>query len=357
MPRWMPRRRAPPAIPQRRIDLDGADSIDGVGGTDRSDRIDGVHELLASAPPEDLLHGRTPVTAPDAGIVKTPVGRCWYAMVESTHGRLVRGRAYLREGAVLDLQVQRGLITAEVQGTSRYRVKIAVSLPVGELQADLRQRMASAAGLTGVDLQDAILPFADTIVPPPRHIIPFCSCMDSTPFCKHVCAALHGFGVRLDSQPELLLLLRGLLPDGPPAPPGPLLTPLAPGKRLTGDLTEIFGIDIVASTSPGAEDPAQPGTPDPRDAAGPSSRPEVTREYLRTVGVPTHFIDAWLREGVLRRTHRHGIYERTAEADKRIAALMPGDDGTGGASGNPGTTGSSGSSSSSGSSGSSGSST
>jgi hypothetical protein len=300
-------------LPERRVELDA---------------IDEVHELLATAPPEDLLHGRTPVTAPDAAIVQTALGRRWYAMVESTHGRLVRGRAYLREGAVLDLQVQRGLLTAEVQGTSRYRVKIAVSLPVGEQVTDLRDRLASLAGRTGADLHDAILPFADAIVPAPRHIVPFCSCMDSTPFCKHVCAALHGFGVRLDGQPELLLLLRGLLPDAS-APPGPLLAPLAPEKRLTGDLTEIFGIDIVASTSPGAAESPQPGAPDLRDAAAPSSLPEVTREYLRTVGVPTHFIDAWLREGVLRRTHRHGIYERTAEADRRIAALMPGDDGTG----------------------------
>jgi hypothetical protein len=301
-------------IPERRVELDA---------------IDEVHELLASAPPEDLLHGRTPVAAPDAAIVQTPLGRRWYAMVESTHGRLVRGRAYLRDGAVLDLQVQRGLLTAEVQGTSRYRVKIAVSLPAGEQTAELRERLASVAGLTGPELHAAILPFADAIVPPPRQIVPFCSCMDSTPFCKHVCAALHGFGVRLDSHPELLLLLRGLLPDAAAAPPGPLLAPLAPEKRLAGDLGEIFGIDVVTSADPGPRESPQSSTPDPRDVAVASVLPEVTREYLRTVGVPTHAIDAWLREGVLRRTHRHGIYERTAEADRRIAALMPGDDGTG----------------------------
>ena len=108
-----------------------------------------------------------------------------------------------------------------------------------------------------------------------------------------------------------------------------LLAPLAPEKRLTGDLTEIFGIDIVASTSPDATASPQASTPEARDAVVASVLPEVTREYLRTVGVPTHFIDAWLREGVLRRTHRHGIYERTPEADRRIAALMPGDDGDG----------------------------
>lgn len=320
MPRWMPRRRAPPAITERRTEP-------GAG-------IAEVHELLATAPPEDPLHGRTPVVAPDAEIVQTPLGRRWYAMVESTNGRLVGGRGYLRDGAVLDLQVQRGLLTAEVQGTSRYRVKIAVSLPVGEQQADLRARLTSAVGLTGADLQEAILALGDAVIPPPRHVVPFCSCMDSTPFCKHVCAALHGFGVRLDSQPELLLVLRGLVPETREAPPGPLLAPLAPEKRLTGDLAEIFGIDLVSSTEPGATGSSEPPPPpDPREPAPASSLPEVTREYLRTVGVPTHLIDAWLREGVLRRTHRHGIYERTPEADRRVADLMPGDDGTADSSG------------------------
>ena len=336
MPRWMPRRRVPPAITERR--------------TEPAAGFAQVHELLASAPPEDPLHGRTPVTAPDAAIVQTPLGRRWYAMVEASNGRLVRGRAYLREGAVLDLQVQRGLLTAEVQGTSRYRVKIAVSLPVGEQQADLRARLAGAAGLTGAELHDAILALGDGVIPAPRHVVPFCSCMDSTPFCKHVCAALHGFGVRLDSQPELLLLLRGLLQDAREAPPGPLLAPLAPEKRLAGDLAEIFGIDLVASAEPGAPGPCEPPCPpDPREPAPVSSLPEVTREYLRTVGVPTHLIDAWLREGVLRRTHRHGIYERTAEAERRVAALMPGDDGTAGSDCSDGSDGSDGSEGSSGS--------
>jgi len=53
--------------------------------------------------------------------------------------------------------------------------------------------------------------------------------------------------------------------------------------------------------------------------AGPA---EVRREYLRELGIPTPTIDAWLREGVLRRTGRHGVYERTPEAGRRIAAHL-----------------------------------
>ena len=37
-----------------------------------------------------------------------------------------------------------------------------------------------------------------------------CSCPDWTEMCKHVAAALYGVGNRLDHQPELLFLLRGV---------------------------------------------------------------------------------------------------------------------------------------------------
>ncbi len=314
--RWTHRPRGVPMITERRIELDPG--------------IEAVHALLATAPEEDTLHGRTPVVPGDPDIlVQSPLGQRWYRMVESTQGRLVRGRAYLREGAVLDLQCQRGLLTAEVQGGSRYRLKIAVSLPVGDALTDLQARLAGTAGLAGAALQTVILALGDSVFPAPRHIVPFCPCLDSAPFCKHVCAALHGFGVRLDSQPELLLVLRGLVPDAAQIA-GPLLAPLPADKALTGDLAAIFGIELVstgagptgAATAPTGDAAARRS--DPSESA--ARLPEIAREYLRTVGIPTHVIDAWLREGVLRRTQRHGIYERTAEADRRIAAHMPGED-------------------------------
>lgn len=304
-------------ISERRVELDAG--------------MEAVHELLSAAPPEDPLHGRTPVISSDPEVVQSPLAQRWVRVVESTQGRLVRGRVYLRDGAVLDLQVQRGLITAEVQGTSRYRVKIAVSLPVGELQSDLRERLAGSAALTGDDLQQVILGLGDSVFPAPRHIIPFCPCLDNAPFCKHVCAALHGFGVRLDGQPELLLVLRGLLPDRV-GEHGPSLLPLAPEKALGGDLAAIFGIDLVTPTTGAPSSPAGDPLSAELDAREEVARlPEIARDYLRTIGIPTHVIDGWLREGVLRRTGRHGIYERTPEADRRISAHMPGDDGSGAA--------------------------
>lgn len=310
-PRRSPRPRAVP-VSEQRIVID--------------DHLDEVRELLAAPRPDDPLKGRTPVQVREPELARGPLARRWARMVETTGGRLIRARAYLREGAVLDLQVQRGLLLALVQGTRRYHVKIVVSLPVGELQAQLRAGLTGAAGLRGPELEAVMLRLDDAIFPAPRHLVPFCQCQDTAPFCKHVCAALYGFAVRLDDDPGLLLLLRGLTPDD--APTTPALAPLPAEKQLLhADLGALFGIELIAATPPSpAPAPAAP----PAALELPPERPdlrEVSREYLRELGVPTHTIDAWLREGVLQRTHRHGIYVRSLEADRRLSAYEPDDPG------------------------------
>lgn len=304
----------PVPVPEQRIVLD--------------DQLDGLHDLLAAPRPDDPLVGRAPVQV-DPAAARGPLARRWTWMVDNTGGRLVRGRAYLVDGAVLDLQVRRGMLQATIQGTRRYHVKIVVSLPVGELQAQLRAGVAGAAGLQGEALTAVVLRLDDAVFPAPRHLVPFCPCLDTAPFCKHVCAALLGFGVRLDADPGLLLLLRGLTPDEPEGT-APVLAPLPAEKQLHGDLAELFGIELLAppaspAAPPGPREPA----PAPVESEDPRPRPglpEVGREVLRDLGVPTHTIDAWLREGVLQRTTRHGIYTRTPEADLRISAYAPGDD-------------------------------
>ncbi len=65
--------------------------------------------------------------------------------------------------------------------------------------------------------------------------------------------------------------------------------------------------------------PASDSDPDPSPAPPPRDRAEVEREYLRVLGVPAATIDAWLRAGILARTPRRGVYQRTPEANRRIA--------------------------------------
>ena len=372
-------------MPRRRKSAPGAPSSsprDRARADMPHDQADGDFEelrgLLGDPRLAEAGQGSTPVAVTGPMLGSSALARAWYRFVETTHGRLVRGRAYLRAGAVLDLRVHRGIITAEVQGTRRYHVKIAVALPGGPPLLELRARLGAAVTLRGAALHDVILGAAQALLPAPRHIVPFCQCLDAAPFCKHVCAALYGLGVRLDGEPELLLVLRGLAPQPSPTE-RTALTPLAAEKVLEGDLGALFGIELLASpaasapatapTQPQQSPPSPPASPsspaspaspaspsskdspsasppptldevaeptlspglelvldaapeflaDPEPVAGPA---EVRREYLRELGIPTPTIDAWLREGVLRRTGRHGVYERTPEAGRRIAAHL-----------------------------------
>lgn len=291
----------------------------------------GLLEAPLAARPE-----ARPVVGVGAAIGASTLGRIWHRFVDSTGGRLAGARAYLRAGAVLDLQVQRGIIAAEVQGSRRYQVKIAIALPGAPAVLELQGRLGDVASLSGGALQDAILGVAQGLMPAPRHLVPICQCPDTAPFCKHVCAALYGLAVRLDREPGLLLVLRGVVADAPAGAQRSALAPLAAEKRLGGDLGALFGIELLAPAraepapepaapepGPGPDDPAPGGPPAEAAAAellrGPA---EVRREYLRELGIPTPTIDAWLREGVLRRTGRHGVYERTPEASRRIAAHL-----------------------------------
>src|SRR5476649_2001227 len=69
-----------------------------------------------------ILEGRT--------IAKTFWGKAWCTNLESYsdyENRLPRGRTYVRNGSVIDLQVTRGEIKATVSGSSIYKVKISIS--------------------------------------------------------------------------------------------------------------------------------------------------------------------------------------------------------------------------------------
>jgi hypothetical protein len=98
------------------------------------------------------------------------------------------------------------------------------------------------------------------LFPAPKEIVFSCSCPDSACMCKHVAAVLYGVGARLDTEPELLFLLRRVdgkdllaqaaagLASAPPA--------LEPGRVLEGeDLAELFGLDLGAGAPAAAVPP------------------------------------------------------------------------------------------------------
>src|SRR5438093_13357957 len=81
-------------------------------------------------------HPVSPVVVEGRTIVKTFWGKAWCQNLErysDYENRLPRGRTYVRNGSVVDLQVAAGEVTAHVSGSEVYRVKVTVA-PVAKAQ-------------------------------------------------------------------------------------------------------------------------------------------------------------------------------------------------------------------------------
>jgi len=139
-----------------------------------------------------------------------------YADYES---RLDRGKRYVRTGAVIDLQIQKGRVSARVQGRRKtpYKIEIRIS-PLSEercqkiiaLCGNKIQNMESLiAGDFPEELREAFLKEGG-LFPEPKEISFSCSCPDWALMCKHVAAALYGIGARFDENPLLFFELRGI---------------------------------------------------------------------------------------------------------------------------------------------------
>ncbi len=163
-----------------------------------------------------------PVTAQGRNIAKNWWGKAWCSNLEryaDYESRLDRGKRYVRTGAVIDLKIQKGKISARVQGTRKvpYKVEIRIS-PLSEekcqsiIQKCGRKIENMEALLNGnfpEEMQE-LFQGKDGLFPAPREISFNCSCPDWALMCKHVAAALYGVGVRLDEQPLLFFELRGI---------------------------------------------------------------------------------------------------------------------------------------------------
>lgn len=166
-----------------------------------------------------------PVILPGRKIAKNWWGLAWcdnlerYADYET---RLPRGQRYVRSGAVVDLQIQKGKILARVQGSRKvpYKVEIRIS-PLSQQHCDeIMERCGSRAnsleslleGSFPESLKDVFLGTGG-LFPTPREISFGCSCPDWAMMCKHVAAALYGVGARLDQDPMLFFTLRGIETD------------------------------------------------------------------------------------------------------------------------------------------------
>jgi len=163
----------------------------------------------------------SPVRIEGTKIAKSFWGKAWCDNVESYQdysNRLPRGRTYVRNGSVLDLQIERGKITALVNGSRIYKIEIKISeLPKKHWEAFKKEcagQIGSLIELIRGKLSDNVLALITRrdggLFPKPSEIKMNCSCPDWAGLCKHLAAVLYGVGARLDTNPDLFFLLRGV---------------------------------------------------------------------------------------------------------------------------------------------------
>jgi uncharacterized Zn finger protein len=210
-----------------------------------------------------VIEGRT--------IARTFWGKAWCDNLESYSdfaNRLPRGRTYVRNGSVMDLQLGAGTVNALVCGSELYRISVAIApLPRSRWQTVVRECAGKIGSLVELlqgkfsrAVMEMLIRRQTGLFPSAREIAFECSCPDWAAMCKHVAATLYGVGARLDVEPELFFRLRRVDQRD-------LLTAASSGATLAAQgggarkriaetaLAEVFGIEmdepLRASGAPG----------------------------------------------------------------------------------------------------------
>jgi len=227
----------------------------------------------------------SPVTLAGRTIARTFWGRAWCDNLERYSdfaNRLPRGRTYVRNGSVLDLQIAAGQVKAVVSGSTIYQVAVKVSaVPKARWRsicADCGGAIDSLVELLQGRFSQGVMARIcrqqTGLFPAPAEIAFSCSCPDWASMCKHVAAVLYGIGARLDEQPELLFTLRQVDEKDliAKAGSGLALSKRGPAAdRILADdgLAELFGVDM---DTPGAAPVPTPARPAGRRRVGTAPR-------------------------------------------------------------------------------------
>lgn len=163
-----------------------------------------------------------PVTIQGRKIAVSWWGQAWcnnleqYADYES---RLGRGKRYVRTGAVIDLQIRKGKVSAKVQGRRKtpYKIDIRISplsedrcqYAISQCEKKIENLELLLQGKFPEELKE-LFTGNNGLFPSPKEISFGCSCPDWALMCKHVAAVLYGIGARFDENPLLFFELRGI---------------------------------------------------------------------------------------------------------------------------------------------------
>ena len=214
-----------------------------------------------------VLEGRT--------IARTFWGTAWCENLErysDFENRLPRGRTYVRNGSVVDLQIERGQVRAMVCGSELYTVRIDIdTIPKARWEAICRDCLGSVTSLVELlqgkiskNVMERVCREGDGLFPSPREIKMRCSCPDWADMCKHASAVLYGVGARLDAEPDFLFALRGVDRSELIAGAGRNLpiaqTQVAAGRIIAdNDVAALFGIELEPAPWQSASDDADAG--------------------------------------------------------------------------------------------------
>ncbi len=226
-----------------------------------------------------------PVVLEGRKIATTFWGKAWCDNLEAYsdyENRLPRGRTYIRNGSVVDLQITGGKVTALVSGSQLYKIEIKIKPLAPKLwkaiQAECGGKIDSLIELLQGNLSSAVMEIVTRheggLFPTPKEIDMDCSCPDWADLCKHLAASLYGVGAKLDHNPELLFLLRGvdpadLISKASAAEAVRQTAPTAGGAPVMSEAeaADVFGIEMEtrspapAPPAPAKDIPAPPPLP------------------------------------------------------------------------------------------------
>jgi len=146
----------------------------------------------------------------------------WVSVLESFNmgARLTRGRSYARQGQVLSIDVQPGLVKARVQGSRPRPYNVEIHLkPLSDQDWDkVTDAMADQAifaakllaGEMPTNIEEAFSVVQLSLFPTAaRELETDCSCPDWANPCKHIAAVYYLLAERFDEDPFLIFKLRG----------------------------------------------------------------------------------------------------------------------------------------------------
>jgi uncharacterized Zn finger protein len=218
------------------------------------------------------------VTIEGRAIAKSFWGKSWCTNLErysDYENRLPRGRTYVRNGSVVDLQIAKSKVSAVVSGSDLYTVTIAIA-PVTatrwkaictDCAGTIDSLVELLQGRLSKGVMDRVCREGDGLFPAPKEIKLSCSCPDWADMCKHVAAVLYGVGARLDEKPALLFELRGVDENQLLANAGQELSlkkavPATTKVLDEGDVAALFGLEMVEAVR--SDTPTSPERPQQR---------------------------------------------------------------------------------------------